>query len=98
MKKTFLPIFYEFGKSNLLVDFRDRVEAVIKAMQAQPEMIVELSSYSDCRGSQDYNLILSQQRNKTIIDYVSDRIGDKERIFGKAYGENTIEGKIRLII
>ena len=92
MKKTFLPIFYEFGKSNLLVDFRDRVEAVIKAMKAQPEMIVELSSYSDCRGSKDYNLILSQQRNKTIIDYVSDRIGDKERIFGKAYGENTIEG------
>ena len=92
MKKTFLPIFYEFGKSNLLVDFKDRVEAVITAMKAQPEMIVELSSYSDCRGSKDYNLILSQQRNKTIIDYVSDRIGDEERIFGKAYGESTIEG------
>ena len=87
MKKTFLPIFYEFGKSNLLLDFRDRVEAVITAMKAQPEMIVELSSYSDCRGSKDYNLKLSQQRNKTIIDYVSDRIGDKERIFGKAYVE-----------
>ena len=92
MKKTFLPIFYEFDKSNLLLDYRDRVEAVINAMKAQPEMIVELSSYSDCRGSKDYNLILTQQRNKTIIDYVSDRIGDKERIFGKAYGESTIEG------
>ena len=87
-QKTFLPIFYEFDKSNLLVDYKDRVEAVVAAMKAQPDMIIELSSYTDCRGNKDYNLRLSQQRNQTIIDYVSERIGNKERIFGKAYGEN----------
>ena len=91
IRKTFLPIFYEFDKSNLLVDYKDRVEAVVAAMKAQPEMIVELSSYTDCRGNKDYNLRLSQQRNQTIIDYVSERIGNKERIFGKAYGENAAE-------
>lgn len=92
IKKTFLPIFYEFDRSNLLLDYIDRVDALVAAMKAQPEMIVEVSSYTDCRGSKNYNLKLSQQRNQTIIDYVSERIGSKERIFGKGYGENAITG------
>ena len=92
MKKTFLPIFYDFNKSNLLVDYKDRVDAVVAAMKKQPEMIVEVSSYTDCRGSKDYNLKLSQKRNQTIIDYVSEQIGNSKRIFGKGYGENTISG------
>ena len=72
------------------MDYRDRVDAVVSAMKDQPEMIVEVSSYTDCRGSKDYNLKLSQQRNQTIIEYVSQRIGNKERIFGEGYGENNI--------
>ena len=90
IQKTFLPIFYEFDKSNLLVDFKDRVDAVVAAMKAQPEMIVVLSSYTDCRGTKDYNLKLSQKRNQTIIDYVSHRIDKGDRIFGEGYGESTI--------
>ena len=88
IQKTFLPIFYEFDKSNLLIDYKDRVDAVVAAMKAQPEMIVEVSSYTDCRGSKDYNLKLSQQRNQTIIDYVSEHIGNKERIFGTMQSTN----------
>jgi outer membrane protein OmpA-like peptidoglycan-associated protein len=96
MQKTFLPIFYEFDKSNLLIDYKDRVDALVTAMKAQPEMIVEVNSYSDCRGSKYYNLKLSQQRNQTIIDYVSERIENKERIFGKGYGEITEAGNTTL--
>ena len=96
IKKTFLPIFYEFNKSNLLIDFKERVDAVVTAMKAQPEMIVEVSSYTDCRGSEDYNLKLSQQRNQTIIGYVSERIENKERIFGKGYGEISELGSSKL--
>tara|TARA_B100001063_G_scaffold203476_2_gene197666 strand:- start:2892 stop:5021 length:2130 start_codon:yes stop_codon:yes gene_type:complete len=96
IQKTFLPIFYEFNKSNLLIDYKDRVDAVVTAMKAHPEMIVEVGSYTDCRGSEDYNLKLSQQRNQTIIDYVSERIGNKERIFGKGYGEITEVGNSNL--
>ena len=96
IKKTFLPIFYEFDKSDLLVNYKDRVDAVVAAMKGQPEMIVEVSSYTDCRGMRDYNLKLAQQRNQTIIEYVSERIGNGEKIFGKGYGENTISGNSTL--
>ena len=92
MEKTFLPIFYDFNKSNLLKDYKDRVDTLVAAMKENPDMIVEVSSYTDCRGSKDYNLKLSQKRNQTIIDYVSKQIGNSERIFGKGYGENTMSG------
>ena len=92
IQKTFLPIFYEFDKSNLLVDYKDRVDAVIAAMKAQPEMIVALSSYTDCRGTKEYNLKLSQKRNQTIIDYVRQHILNGDRIFGEGYGESSIAG------
>lgn len=96
LKETFLPIFYLFNKSNLLVDYKDRVDAVVSAMNARPEMIVELSSFSDCRGRKEYNLKLSQERTQTIIDYVGERIDNKDRIFGKGYGEATVSGNTTL--
>ena len=92
IQKTFLPIFYEFDKSNLLVDYKDRVDAVVAAMKARPEMIVALSSYTDCQGSKQYNLKLSQKRNQTIIDYVRQHIVKGDRIFGEGFGESTIVG------
>lgn len=96
IKKTFLPIFYDFNKSNLLIDYKDRVDSVVAAMRENPDMIVEVSSYTDCIGSKDYNLKLSQRRNQTIIDYISKQIGNSERVFGKGYGESTIPGNITL--
>ncbi|MEK9603625.1 MAG: OmpA family protein [Flavobacteriaceae bacterium] len=92
LKKTFLPIYYDYNRSNLLVDYKDRVEAVVSALTVQPNMIVEVSSFSDCRGNKDFNLRLSEQRNQTIINYVRERIDNPDRIFGKGYGENTVMG------
>jgi hypothetical protein len=65
---------------------------VVAAMKAQPEMIVALSSYTDCKGTKEYNLKLSQKRNQSIIDYVRQHIVKGDRIFGEGYGESTIEG------
>jgi outer membrane protein OmpA-like peptidoglycan-associated protein len=96
IKKTFLPIFYSYDKSNLLVDYKDRIDAVVSAMNARPEMIVELSSFSDCRGRREYNLKLSQERTQTIIEYVGERIDNKDRIFGKGYGEDSVSGNTTL--
>ena len=68
------------------------MEAVSLAMRENPQLVVEVSSYSDCRGKREYNLKLSQQRNQTIINYVKNNIERPERIFGKGYGEDRIKG------
>jgi len=84
--EAFLPIFYDFADSALLTSYRDRVAV----MQANPDLEVELRSYTDCRGSLDYNLKLSERRNQEIIEYVQKRIQKPERIYGKGYGEDVV--------
>jgi len=88
--EAFSPIFYDFADSALLNSYRDRVDEVVAVMQANPDLEVELRSYTDCRGSLDYNLKLSERRNQEIIDYVQKRIQKPERIYGNGYGEDVV--------
>ena len=88
--EAFSPIFYDFADSALLTSYRDRVDEVVAVMQANPDLEVELRSYTDCRGSLDYNLKLSERRNQEIIEYVQKRIQKPERIYGKGYGEYVV--------
>jgi outer membrane protein OmpA-like peptidoglycan-associated protein len=92
LQKTFLPIYYNYNDSDLLLNYKNRVDAVALAMNENPQLVVEVSSYSDCRGKREYNLELSEQRNQTIINYVKNTIEKPERVFGKGYGEDHIEG------
>ena len=87
---SFAPIFYDFNKSDILIKYKDNLEKVISAMNSSPEMIIEVSSYTDCRGSKEYNLNLSNKRTKTIINYVRKQINNPVRIYGKGYGETNI--------
>ena len=87
LAEAFASIFYNLDKSNILEEYLDRVNKVVEVMRKNPSLEIEVSSYTDCRGSARYNLSLSQRRTKAIIDYVQARIEKPERIFGKGYGE-----------
>jgi len=86
-EKYFSSIFYNYDKYNILTKYESIVDEVIMAMNENPEMTVEISSYTDCRGTKEYNLKLSKLRNKTIIKYIQKRIIGSSRIYGKGYGE-----------
>jgi len=87
---AFLPIFYNLDESSILTTYLDRVNEVVAVMQANPTIEVELSSFTDCRGSLEYNLALSSRRTQAIIDYVQERISNPQRIYGKGYGEDVV--------
>ena len=76
----------------MLLNYKNRVDAVALAMNQNPQLVVEVSSYSDCRGKREYNLELSEQRNQTIINYLKNTIEKSERVFGRGYGEDRVEG------
>ena len=87
---AFLPIFYNLDESLILTTYLDRVNKIVVVMQANPTLEVELSSFTDCRGSLEYNLALSDRRTQAIIDYVQERISNPQRIYGKGYGEDVV--------
>ena len=85
--KQFESIFFDFDKSDILSRYKERLDNLIKFLNKYPQVSLELSSYTDCRGSFSYNLKLSNRRNKTVVDYIKRKINKPERVSGKGYGE-----------
>ena len=89
--KTLPPIFFDFDKFTLLEKYKDRLDAVVKTLNSYPEIKIEVNSYADCRGSNEYNLKLSIKRNESVLNYIHQRIEKSERVFGEGLGEENIE-------
>lgn len=82
------PIFFDLGKWNIRKDAALELDKVVKVMNENPTMTIELGSHSDCRGSAPSNLILSDKRAKSSAAYIVSKGIAKERIKGKGYGES----------
>ena len=50
-------------------------------------MSIELSSHTDCRGKDAYNLSLSEKRARSAVDYLIKQGIAKDRLTSKGYGE-----------
>ena len=87
---VFRPIYYKYDKSNLETDYQPRLDSLVNTLNEYPMLKVEMSSFADCRGSEEYNLRLTEERNQTILNYVSSKITNPDRISGKGYGESQI--------
>ena len=59
-------------------------------MTENPEYYIRFSSYSDARGSDEYNLQLSNKRAKAAKDFLIVEGIDAKRISAKGYGETKI--------
>jgi outer membrane protein OmpA-like peptidoglycan-associated protein/Tol biopolymer transport system component len=84
------PIYFDLNKFNIRDDAKIELDKIVKIMNDNPEIIVELSSHTDCRGSASYNLELSDKRAKASAIYIQERISQPERIYGKGYGESQL--------
>ena len=80
-------IYYDFDKSFIRTDAMPDLDKVVQIMNDNPDIIVELGSHTDSRGSDDYNIALSQRRADAAIAYIISKGIDKNRIKAKGYGE-----------
>lgn len=81
-------IYFDFGKSDLRPEAVVELDKIVKLMNENPNMVVELSAYTDCRSSKSYNQNLSDRRAKVPAWYIKTRITNPDRITGKGYGES----------
>jgi len=80
-------IYYDFDQSDILPEAAKELDRLVAFMEDNPELTVELSSHTDSRGSDEYNLDLSQRRAEAAVEYVVGQGIDAERISAKGYGE-----------
>ncbi|OBX25052.1 WD40 repeat protein [Gelidibacter algens] len=85
------PIFFDFDKSNIRTDAEYELEHIVDVMRAHPNMVIKIESHTDSRGSDNYNLKLSDRRAKATKDYILSRDIAKERIESAiGYGETQL--------
>lgn len=84
------PIYFDLNKFNIRPDAAIELEKIIKVMNENPTMVIELGSHTDCRGSVKSNETLSSNRAKSSANYIKARITNPERISGRGYGESKL--------
>ncbi|MGY3088373.1 peptidoglycan-associated lipoprotein [Hymenobacter sp. UYAg731] len=80
-------ILYDYNKFNIRPDAAIRLDTLVQTLVDNPKISIELSSHTDQRGKDAYNLKLSQQRAQAAVDYIVSKGVDKARITAKGYGE-----------
>ena len=88
---VFRPIYYKYDKYNLETDYKPRLDSLVIKLNEYPDLNVEIASFADCRGSSEYNLKLTEERNQTILNYLRPKISNPERVIAIAYGESKVE-------
>ncbi|WP_233168622.1 OmpA family protein [Hymenobacter sp. BT523] len=80
-------IFYDYNKYNIRPDAAIRLDTLVQTLVDNPKISIELSSHTDSRGKDAYNMKLSQQRADAAVAYIVSKGIAKSRITAKGYGE-----------
>lgn len=81
-------INYEFDRADLMKSSTITIDTtVLKIMTLNPDLIVEISSHTDNKGSDEYNMKLSQKRAESVVNYLISKGIARERLQAKGYGE-----------
>jgi outer membrane protein OmpA-like peptidoglycan-associated protein len=83
-------IYYDLDKWNIREDAARELDKLASVLTANPKISIELSSHTDSRAGDQYNLVLSDKRAKAAVAYLISKGIDEKRLKAKGYGETLI--------
>ena len=81
-------IFYDFDKASLRPESKAALDEMAQVMRDNPNITIEMASHTDRKGSDEYNLALSERRAKSVIDYLISVGIAPDRLQHMGYGES----------
>lgn len=82
------PIYFDFDKHNITPQAAEELDRLVEVMKERPEMVILAKSHTDNRGSDAYNLNLSDRRAKSTAQYIISKGIDASRITGEGKGKS----------
>lgn len=82
-------IYYDYDKANIRADAIPKLDNLLKILKDNENIRIQLSSHTDCRGEDDYNIDLSQRRAQSVVDYLIESGISPEVLVAKGYGESS---------
>jgi len=93
-------IFFDFASANLLDESKAELQQLVKFLRDNPEIKVSITGHTDNVGAQAYNLNLSQERARSVVNYITNEGILTNRVSYKGMGSsepiadnNTEEGR-----
>lgn len=81
------PIYFEYNKSNITQEGAFELDKLVQVLKNNDKLIILAKAHTDNRGSDSYNLSLSDKRAKATAQYVISKGIASERISGQGMGE-----------
>ena len=83
-------IYYDLDKADIRADAAKELDKLVQILKDNPSIRIELSSHTDDRASDSYNLNLSQRRAQSAVDYIVSQGISRDRLVAKGYGETQL--------
>ncbi len=81
-------IFYDFDKATLRPESQTALDELVKLLNENPNVTIELSAHTDYKGSAQYNERLSQRRAESVVNYLIAHGIASDRLTPKGYGKS----------
>lgn len=80
-------IYFDFDKTTLKDESFVELNKVVDFLKQNETVEIEISGHTDSKGSDDYNLNLSQGRSQAVVDYIIGQGIETYRLSAHGYGE-----------
>jgi peptidoglycan-associated lipoprotein len=80
-------IYFDFDKATIKDESKPTLNRVAEIMKNYPSLRIEIGSHADARGSNKYNMDLSQRRAESTLEYLVSQGISRNRLMPKGYGE-----------
>jgi len=84
---TLENIYYDYDKWNIRPDAEPSLNLLVKVLNENPAIRIQLASHTDCRGDNEYNRNLSAKRAQSAVNYLIQNGIGASRLNAQGYGE-----------
>ena len=81
-------IFYDFDRATLRPESKQALDEMAQMLRDNPNVTIEMSSHTDRKGSEAYNIDLSHRRAKSVVDYLIAAGIPADRLKWQGYGKS----------
>jgi peptidoglycan-associated lipoprotein len=81
-------IYFDFDKATIKPESEPTLNRVAEIMKNFPSLKIEIGSHADARGTDEYNMKLSQRRAEATLEYLVNQGIDRSRLTAKGFGES----------
>lgn len=81
-------IFFDYDKSTLQSTSMVELKNLYLLLKSNPGMKVEISGYTDSKGTDAYNIKLSEDRARSVVDYLTEKGIGSDRMTARGLGKS----------